>query len=168
MNKKILVGLMAVAMSGSVFADTATDSHDVTVSVAEVALIDVADADVAFTITAPTEAGSNFTMPSSPSTSSYAITSNVAHTSPGTRAITAAIDGIDPAFVLTANVTAPTTGATVADVVLGTTPADVVTGITNVAQSGIGISYALTLPNTSLVPTHGDHTIAVTYTLGDD
>jgi len=92
------------------FADTNVDSHNATVTVNEVALIDVADADVTFTLTAPTEAGSNFTMPTTTSGSTYAITSNVAHVSPSTRTITAEIDAIDPAFVLTANVTAPTTG----------------------------------------------------------
>ena len=173
MNKKILVALIAVAMSSAVFAaDDADDAHNVTVTVGEVALIDVADAGVTFTLTAPTEAGTNFTMPTTTSDSTYAITSNVAAGTDGTRAITAEVDAIDPAFVLTANVTAPTTGTTVANVALAVdavgSGAEVVTGITNVAESGIAITYALTLASATVVPAHGNHAIAVTYTLGDD
>ena len=180
MNKKILVGLIAVAMSSAVFAvgiaaDTAGDTQNVTVTVGEVALIDMGDeanADVTFTLTAPTEAGTNFTMPTTTSDSTYAITSNVEAGTNGTRAITAEIDAIDPAFVLTANVTAPTTGTPGGNVALAVdavgSGAEVVTGITNVAQSGIAITYALTLASATVVPAHGDHTIAVTYTLGDD
>jgi hypothetical protein len=169
MNKKILLGLMAVAMSSSVFAaDTDTDSHDAKVTVDEVALINVDDADVTFTITTPTTAGSTFTMPSDPSTSSYAITSNVSLDGGTTRSLSASISAIDPAFELKVSVEAPTGATDSTDVALSETGADVVTDITNVAQSGLNISYQLSLSDPAAVPAYGNHAIEVTYTLGAD
>jgi hypothetical protein len=168
MNKKILLGLMAVAMSSSVFADTDTDSHDAKVTVEEVALINVDDGDVTFDITAPTTAGSTFTMPTSPSTSSYAITSNVALGGTTTRSLSAKISAIDPAFELKVSVEAPADATDSTDVALSESDTPVVTDIKNVAQSELIISYVLSLSAPAAVPAYGNHAIEVTYTLGAD
>lgn len=174
MKQKILLGLIAVAMSGSVSADTSTANHSATVTVEEVAIISVSATPIAFaTMAAPTTAGQTFAAPAAIA-STYSITSNVANATPGTRALSAVVGdpatgvALDASLVLSANVTAPGVGTGGTATALSATAADLVTGITNIAAEDVNISYTLALATTTSVPPHGAYGATVTYTLGDD
>jgi hypothetical protein len=187
MKQKILFGLMAVVMSGSVFADDADDDQVVTVTVPEVTLLDV-DSGASSKATAFTcsivddEAGTNFTCTDGATGTDvpYAITTNLAAGSPGTtRKITATATNIDASWKLTVAST-PTTGngtngtgtGTVTPAALGTDAADIVTAIGNVAASDGKLTYAFGPSDDGAAMAYtvdGMATeITVTYTLGDD
>ncbi len=95
------------------------------------------------------------------SSTTYAITTN------GTaKKITAAIDTAMPTDVtLKVALGAPTGGTSAGQVTLGTVAVDAVTGITEVAESGLSISYELSALVTAGVVASGSKT--VTYTIVD-
>ena len=167
MNKKILAGLVVASLSTSVFADTATSGHDLGVTVPSVALMTVDQAAVAFALTAPTTAGTNFDVSAESQDSSYAITTNVLKDGSTSRSISAKVSAVDTVFDVLATVAAPTTGTSAGVITLTATDQAVVTGITNVAATGLVITYGLDLKTTgTAVPPNGAYPITVTYTLG--
>ena len=187
MNKKILGALTAMVLASPAMAvDTNVDTHNVTIQVPEVALIDVNDADVTFVCALQTHndsiAGENFECndtdgsTSDTVSSSYDITANVAVDAATGRTLTVkSTTPVDSSWKLVTNVAAPAaSGATVANVQINNTEESVVTGIKNVAQSGLAMTYSLGPANANeAMAFSGDgtgvaDTIAVTYTLGDD
>lgn len=189
MKKNIITtAATAVVLLASVssYADTATDTQNVNITVPEVVLIDVADADVNFICKLATHtdniAGENFEcsadgISAAPVTSQYDITANIVSNGATSRSLTVQAGSlIDPSWKLVANVTPPAaSGVTVADVqITNASASNVVTGIKNAAQSAVAISYTLGPANANeamaFSGTDGTtaDTVVLTYTLGDD
>lgn len=98
----------------------------------------------------------------SDSSTTYAITTNETN-----QKITAALDAAMPAGVtLTIQLAAPTGATSAGAVTLTDSAADVVTGITQVAESGLGITYTLTADVTAGVLASDDRTVTLTIAPG--
>lgn len=185
MKMKILAAAMlSMMVSGVSSADTDTDSQDVTVTVPEVALLDVNDAAggaASFACTvAGDAAGTNFTCAPTNATGTYEITANRSASGSGaSRKITAELGAnLDSTWDFQIATTAAGAGANggagvAATSVNGTTAVEVVTGINNVVANDGAMTYTLAPADTAQAMAYsGDgttaDTITVTYTLGDD
>ncbi len=98
----------------------------------------------------------------SDNSTSYAITTNET-----TKKITGAIDTNMPAnTTLQINLTAPTGGTSAGNVTLTTTAADLVTSISQVAESGLTITYTFSATVSAGVVTSTSRTVTLTLTDG--
>lgn len=105
-------------------------------------------------------AGSGLTSASAAGT--YAITTNETN-----RKVTAQIDSNMPSGVtLSVTLAAPTGGTSAGAVNLSTTAVDVVTGVSNVNQSGLGVTYGLSATVAAGVVPSGNKTVTYTITAG--
>ena len=157
--------------SSSTAGVSSGDEQTITVTVPEVALIDVTDT-LSVTLVAPTEAGDNFaektTVTGSPT---YDISANVAQdTMYSTRKIVVTAGTIPEDWKFTLNVDAPTgaTSVTDAEFISTTTGAvEVVTGIRNIAQKAIPISIEVGPEDTGRMPSHATEgkNVVLTYTI---
>ncbi len=94
------------------------------------------------------------------SSTSYAITTNNTG-----RNIYASLDSTLPTGVtLGASLVAPSGGTSASEVILTTTPQSLVSGVTNVAESGLTITYCLCATVEAMAVTNATNT--VTYTVG--
>ena len=164
--KKLLLAsaLSALASTGA-WADTNTDSHDVTVTVPDVELIDVDDTAVTCTLTAPTEAGSNFT--DGTITSHYAITANIPVAGTPKNKIQVSVDAVPTVgadLKVESGVPTSSGGSAASAVTLSTTAQDLVTGIGNTVDSNVSLTYTCSHTG-SPIASHGSDTVSVTYTI---
>ncbi|MBT8401414.1 MAG: hypothetical protein KJO98_13120 [Rhodothermia bacterium] len=123
---------VAVLSAGTVQAQLASASHNVTITVTSIDDISVSG-DLTITINSITL--------SNTAAATYAVTTN------GTgRKITAALDaGYSAGLSLSANVAAPSGSGTSNGVVtLTTVPQDMVTGISSISETGLSIDYTAT------------------------
>lgn len=173
--KKLLVGLVAALLiagvAGTVLAATDTATQGVTVTVAEIAVVNATGGALALAIVAPTQGGA---LPADVTDS----TAYLQYSSNGTdaltsRKITVAINAATPATynlkLLAGAPTGTNTGTAVAQTTLGTTAVDLITGIkdgnTGVgATDGSNLTYTLTCVSMPAVDTVGI-TYTVTFTL---
>lgn len=152
------------------YADSANDSHDVTVEVPEVALIDIKD-NLTIALEPPTEAGQNFVTPAAENTP-FAITSNVA--AGKTRILKVRGDKTLSGMDLKLFINLPNVGTgTLAS--LSTSDQNLLSNIGNVVQPMVSfpmggfITYQVEpKPGTNTTLPHGNTVVNVTYTLSDD
>lgn len=166
-KKLLLAGAFSALASSGAWAvgDTATDSHDVTVTVPEVALIDVDDTTVTCALTAPIEAGSNFT--DGTVTSSYAITANIPVAGTPKNKIQVSVDAVPTvgADLKVVSAVPTSSGGTAASAVtLSDTDQDLVTGMGNTVDSNVTLTYTCSHTG-SPIASHGSDTVSVTYTI---
>ena len=154
---------MLVGIAGTAVALSDTATHDVTVTLGEIAELAVAGGNITLTFTAPAAAG-DLPAAASDATTSLAWTSNVAA---GSRAVTAEIvSAYSAGIVLKVTVTSPagTNGAPTAQVTLTAVAQNVFTGITNENCSAATLTYEASL--TAMLAATSE-TKTVTYTLLD-
>lgn len=170
---------LLAAGAGTALAQT-TASHDITITVNEVALLGLDDnTAVAFTLGAPAAPGAAFGVTASSGTIKYLQYTSIVP-SGASRTITAEIDaslpdglGINVAATDAAN-GCGTLGSS-ADIALGTTPVDIVTGIGSGytgtgAADGVRLNYsldAIDCTGEACLIFQDDTTVTVTYTLTD-
>jgi hypothetical protein len=158
--KTIMAALLVSGIAaGSMFAsDTAT--QNVTFTVSSINDITVSGPPAAMTVTAGTAGGAPTS--ASDTSSSYAITTNESN-----RKITAQIDEDMPSNVaLRVTLAAPTGATSAGAVTLSSAPADVVTGISNLNESGKGITYGLSATSAAAPVTSASRTVTLTVTAG--
>ena len=167
--KKLLLAsaLSALAFSaaGDPPVDSDTDSHDVTVTVPEVALIDVDDTEVICTLTAPTEAGLNFT--DGTATSDYAITANVLLGQGTTNKIQVSVNTtptVGANLKVVSAVPSSSGGTAVSIVTLSTTAQNLVTGMGNTVDASVALTYTCCQTGSSIASQDSD-TVTVIYTI---
>lgn len=190
---KILKVAMIFGISGISFLanaqDTKTDAHDVTVTVPEVALLDLEVAtgskNITLAATAPTEAGNAITFTSATNNTLWMNYSSIKRTGTDpTRKVTVAYTGTVPAgtsLKVLAGADAAGGGGTVgsptAIVTLSGTAQDIVTGIGSAytgtgASKGHNLTYSLSLAaaggSYALLDAANSGTVTVTYTLSDN
>lgn len=130
----------------------------VTFTISSISAISVSGNPAAFNISSVTP-GDPPTSATDTSTT-YAVTTNATG-----QKIQGSIDTAMPTGVtLAITLAAPSTGTSTGAVDMTTTPQNLVTGISNVAQSGIGITY--TLSATAAAAPVASATRTVTYTIG--
>lgn len=174
----VILGLVITSTS---YADTNIHTHDVEVTVPNVALLDVADANSTITCSVPgDEAGANMTCTNSEVM--YEMTSNVKAHTQNTRTITASLsENIDPSWKLQITPTIPTepgedlgianTGDDVNFAGVASTDNKVlVTGIKNGATTAGKFTYTLEPTNGAALAYReaGASDITVTYTITAD
>lgn len=153
---KIGAAVLALVAGGAVSVSAQTATQSVGYSVSAINQIAVTGSP-SLTVTTAT-AGSAPT-PATDATSSWAITTNATN-----KKLTASINTAMPTGVtLEVNVTAPSTGTSASFQSLSTTAVDVVTAISQVASSGLGITYRLSA--TLAAGTVASASKTVTYTL---
>jgi hypothetical protein len=196
MNKQLLIiSIAAILAAPSAFAaydanvdlntgtdDDAVDKQAVTVTVPQVALLDVIDAtamtivvddtstDTATKIVTPKNAGEAFTGQQSLTGSTYKLSSNVEALTAKTRKLTGKLDAALPAgWKLSAKVAKPDGTAGTSIDFNGTTDVELVTAIgntrTTTAQS---IEYILAPDSTGIMAHATAQAVTVTYTLSAD
>lgn len=152
----LVLSVFLLAFSGLKAANT--DTATITFTIAAINEIAVSGNPAAMTINSAT-AGSQPTNATDSSTT-YAVTTNGS-----TLNITGALDSNMPAGItLSANLTAPTGGTSAGAVSLTSVAQNLVTGVSNVAESGLGITY--TLAATVAAAPQGPSNRTLTYTLG--
>lgn len=159
----LVAALMLVGAAGTAMAASDTATHDVTVTLSEIAELAVAGGNITLTFAAPATPG-NLPAAVSDATTSLAWTSNVAA---GSRAVTAELSTAYTAGIaLKVTVTSPagTNGAPTAQVTLTAVAQNVFTGITNENCSAATLTYEASLSQ-MIAPT--SETKTVTYTLLD-
>ncbi len=185
--KKLTLAIIAVFGFGvSTYAqDTNTDNHTVTITIPEVALLDIELAgskNITTSFTAPTEAGLGIVAPTSGLNSLWLNYSSIVTASGPdmSRTVSVKASGLiaGTALNVTAGVPVITGGGTggtpVAITAITATDQTIITGIGSVwtgdgVSSGSNITYALTAPASSygsLVA--GTTAVTVTYTLSDN
>ncbi|MEJ5050741.1 hypothetical protein WH221_12970 [Chryseobacterium culicis] len=114
LNLTIAASLFALALSGNLSAqDLATDNHTVTISIPEVALVDIEPAatkNITLGFTAPTEAG-NPILPSAANTTLWLNYSSIKSVADPTRNVSVKMNAIIPGVDLRVTAAAPTGGA---------------------------------------------------------
>lgn len=146
---------VGLALSGSAFAGSSA-TQDVGYQVTAINELSVSGNPGALTVNAAT-AGSQ-PNPVSDSSTTYAITTNETG-----KKLTAAIDTAMPDNVtLSLTATAPSVGTSAGKKSLSASPVDVVTGITQVAESGIGLSYELSATVAAGVVSSSSKTVTLT------
>jgi hypothetical protein len=152
-----VAGLICATSGIALAANTATQSvayevsaiNELSVSGVPTLTVNAANAG-----SAPTEV--------SDATSTYAITTNET-----SRKITGAIDTAMPAGVtLTANLAAPTGGASAGALALSDTAVDLVTGISTLNVIDMGITYGLSATSAAGVVASASKTVTLTITAG--
>jgi hypothetical protein len=180
----ILAAILALAITNNVFAqDNTTSSHTVTISIPEVALLDLENSStITLAPTAPTEAGEAFSFTSSTNNSIWVNYSSIVATGK-LRKVTAKISSGTVPDGLLLKVAAGTytgtgkgnLGEAAAQVTLDGTDKDLITGIGSCyTESGVSkghqLTYSLSLNSVNdydkLVKADTDLTI--TYTISDD
>ncbi|MGQ9779876.1 MAG: hypothetical protein ACUVRM_08380, partial [Bacillota bacterium] len=161
-------GLFGVSEAVS---DTATQS--VTMTVNEIAVIDVAGGNVTLTITAPTQGGAP---PANPTNNSTYLQYTSTVPTATTRKITAAFGATDApptgtSLKLSATVPAGM-GTAAPQLTLSSTAGDLVTGIGSVytgtgTTNGAQLNYTLSIDNFSQLVVGESKTVTVTFTLTD-
>src|SRR5665648_950973 len=170
----LLVVVLTLALSGVAMAATDTATQGVTVTVDEIAVIDVTGGAITMAVVAPT-AGGALPADVTNATAYLQYTCNGADpanaTTPTTRKVTVAISAATPAtydFNVVASAPATDLGTAAAAVTLGTVAADLITAIGN-ANTGIGaadgsnLTYTVTCVTMPAVDAGTVYT--VTYTL---
>lgn len=175
MNKKLLaLSLAAILATPSAFAATGSDSQTVTVTVPEVALLNIVDTNEDLSLTTPAAAGDNFT--ATAAKTDYKISANTESGGTKKRKIDISVVGTIPTGG-TLTVTPLSTGITGATATAKTltgvnpTASDLITGIGNVATTvtdGISYGFSPTNANEMIGYTASPATITVTYTLSAD
>jgi hypothetical protein len=180
--KRILVVLVLLALvTFGVFAQTAFDSHTVTITIAQIESMELeTGGPVGFNTVAPGSPGDPVGPPvGTPQTATDRLFYTALNAVGATRHITVETDALVPAgttlnVVPVVNAGAGTTAGTVTFSNLGPTGAtNLVTAIGSVATgrttlvSGTGLTYNFWVSNASLLQT-GVYPILVTYTLTDD
>ena len=188
--KKLTFAFIAFLGLGTVGAfaqDTNTDNHTVSITVPEVALLDIEPGapakNIAMNFTANGEAGLGLTSPSANASLWLNYTSVVTAGAPdNVRQInvklTTALAGVDiavtPATPVFTGGTVASAGTSGAAVTLTTTAQDIVTGIGSVytgdgINKGVNVSYGITAPAASFASlVAGTTAVTVTYTLTDN
>jgi len=185
-----LIIIAALLVAGNVFAqDDADDTHDVSFTIPEVALLDIESAgskDIAFTVTAPTEAGEPATIGSPTNNSLWLnITSIIAAAPDDSRSISAQITtgsmpgGLDlqvQAADDAGNGDGDAGSAGAAATLDGGASHDLVTGIGSIytadgASNGYQLTYTLSFESDAfedLDNSESGGSVTVTYTLSDN
>ncbi|WP_333596974.1 hypothetical protein [Chryseobacterium flavum] len=157
LNLSTAMLLFAVAGSGNLSAqDTNTDNHTITISIPEVALVDIEPAatkNITLGFTAPTEAG-NPIIPSAANTALWLNYSSIKSTSDPTRNVSVKLNALIPGIDI--NVTAAaatgsgggTLGTPAAQLTLSAADQTIISGIGsaytgNGANNGHNLTYAL-------------------------
>jgi hypothetical protein len=191
--KKIRV--FAIALIGSFVGlsasaqDTRTDNHDVTITIPEVALLDLEVAsgskNITLAATAPTEAGNAVSFATATNSTLWMNYSSIKRTGTDpSRKVTVAITGTVPAGTVLKVVGATdaaggagTVGTPTAAVTLSSTSQDFITGIGSAytgtgASKGHNLTYSLELAaaagSYALLDAANSGTVTVTYTLSDN
>lgn len=183
--KKILGVLLAAALTlglaGVVMAGTDTATDDFSITVDEVAVLDVSGALGNFTVSAPATGGDAFVITTADANTYLQYTSTVA--SAVTRTITAAITTGDIPAGLSLNVISgtPTGTGTVGSLSAGgqdfttgaLTGGTIITGIgsstTGIgASDGANLTYTLTIADTASLLAADSENITITFTLSED
>ncbi len=183
----IMIALsLSVFVFGTQFAsaqDTDVASHNVTIVIPEVQLIDIeytgTSKDITLTFTAPTEAGDPINFSTTDNTLWLNYTSIVQASGVTSRRITVVIDAAYPGADLKVAAAAPTGYGTLGTsagsaLTLTTTAQDLVTGIgscytVNGPSNGVQLTYSVALNNTNFGNLRFDNDVtAVTYTLTDN
>lgn len=191
MKKSLLVlSIAAILAASTAFAaydnsddlntgtnDDAVDKQTVTVTVPQVALLDVIDATTSNTITVldtdtgvPLNAGDGFTVSKTLGTT-YKLSSNVDASGAKSRKLTAQLDATLPEnWQLSATVTKPDGAAGTKTAFNGTTSVELVTGIGNVrTTSAQAITYTLEPSSTNAMMAYATNkAVTITYTLAPD
>ena len=157
LNLTIAASLFALALSGNLNAqDLATDNHTVTISIPEVALVDIEPAatkNITLGFTAPTEAG-NPILPSAANTTLWLNYSSIKSVADPTRNVSVKMNAIIPGVDLNVTAAAPTgygagtLGTSAGLVTLTSTDQNIVLDIGsaytgNGANNGHNLTYAL-------------------------
>ncbi|QTR49010.1 hypothetical protein [Candidatus Thiothrix anitrata] len=175
MNKKLLaLSLAAILAAPSAFAATGSDNQTVTVTVPEVALLNIVDATEDLSLAIPGAAGDNFTPTTA--TTDYKISANTESGGTKKRKIDVSVTGTIPTggtLTITPLATGITGATPAAKTLTGANPtaSDLITGIGNVANTvtdGITYSFGPTSPTEMIGYTASPTTITVTYTLSVD
>jgi len=176
-SKLFMLGLL-VCTAGAGYAQTDTDNHQITVTVPNVALLDIESTgskDITATFTAPTEAGNPLAAPANNTTLWLNYTS-VKETL--NRKISVSASALVPGVTISVLLAAPTGGAgtlgTVAGaaVPLAVAGTDVVTGIGSGytgdgSGSGIQLTYSFAASDYTTLAESAGTTVTVTYTLSE-
>jgi hypothetical protein len=178
--KRILVLLALVVTVGvGVYAQTDSDAHNVVITIAPIAALDLNDntTDVTFTTTAPLLAGNDpGPTAGAPATDvSKRLWYTAASLGAATREITVQSDVAAPAgTTLTVDAAGAEGGVNAGPITIGVGAQNLVTGITSIATGrtggdGAGLTYSFWVSNAALLvvgvaPT----TMVVTYTLNED
>lgn len=150
----------AIAASAFAAADASAQTATQTVSYEVAAINEISVSGSPSLVINSGTAGSGLTSASAAGT--YAITTNETN-----RKVTAQIDSNMPSGVtLSVTLAAPTGGTSAGSVNLSTTAVDVVTGVSNVNQSGLGITYGLSATVSAGVVPAGNKTVTYTITAG--
>ena len=147
---------LLLGMVGTASAQTVT--QDVTIIVASISVLSVSAGTVSMTINTATP-GSNPT-DATDSATSYALTTNGLAKKMTAKIGFAYATGISLAL----NLTAPSGGTSLGSKTLTTIDQDMVTGISNLAESGVGISYTASA-TASAAPNGAGEVQTVTLTL---
>lgn len=193
MKVKILIGILVVGLSSSVYnvkaQDTRTDAHDVSVTIPEVALLDLEVAsgskNITLAATAPTEAGNSITFTSATNNTLWMNYSSIKRTGTDpSRKVTVSLTGSVPGGTVLRVIGgndaaggAGTVGSPTPIVTLSSTAQDFITGIGSAytgtgANRGHNLTYSLGLSATAgsyaLLDAANSGTVTVTYTLSDN
>ena len=179
----ITLTVLFLTSAATIFAqDTNTDSHDISISIPELALLDLEGGpSVSLSPALPTEAGDAFDFSGATDNSTWANYSSIVASGTARRVTAAITAGAVPAG-LALKVTAGSysgsgkgaLGASAGQITLSSTAQDVVTGIGssytgNGVSNGHNLAYALELTSADdydqLVQTNA--TVTITYTLTD-
>ena len=185
--KKLIILLCAAALvtlgAGSALALTDTATHDLTISVSEVAMLDLDDTgELTFSIGAPATAGGSFTVTGTTGSATRFLMYTSIVESGLTRTITGEVDAALPTgIVVSVAATDVASGnecgdvGTAADIDLSTTAATVVSGIGSgytgsAAGDGIQLDYSVDAIDCADAGgiLFADTTVTVTYTLTED
>jgi hypothetical protein len=190
--KKLTLAIIAVlGMSfgalaqGGAGGDTKTDNHTITITIPEVALLDIelsGSKNISTAFTSPTEAGLRIVAPTSGLNSLWLNYSSVVNPSgpDASRTVSVSSSSLIPGTVLNVSAGTPVItgggsgGSPVAITAITTTPQTIISGIGSVytgdgVSSGSNITYALTAPAAtygSLLA--GATVLTLTYTLSDN
>ncbi|MBO6183849.1 MAG: hypothetical protein J6O88_04030 [Chryseobacterium sp.] len=190
--KKTTISLVltfaAFALSANLKAQLLTDNHTVTISVPEVALVDIepsATKNITLGFTAPTEAGNAIT-PSTANTTLWLNYSSIKSVADPTRSVSVSVNEIIPGIDIQVTA-APATGSgggavgtAAAQLTLKATPQNIISGIGsaytgNGANNGHNLTYALVAGSTpGGVAAYADlqavatKVATVTYTISDN
>ena len=186
--KKLTLSIIAVlgmSFGALAQADTKTDNHTITITIPEVALLDIelagASKNISTTFTAPTEAGLPITGPTTGLNTLWLNYSSIVESAGAdmSRTVTVSATSLVPGTVLNVSAGTPVvaggSGGTVSAITAITgAPQNIITGVGSVytgdgVGAGSNITYTLTAPPAfygSLIA--GATPVTVTYTLTDN